>query len=96
MMKILSLLLSIAGLCLHQGVEAFAPTTPVGLGRVSSNHHPRVSKTAVQAMDAAMIAEMETARAAFILCLAGALGTAAVGREGELKWIWDHSQKYLR
>lgn len=32
-------------------------------------------------MDAAMISEMETARAAFVLCLAGALGTAAVGRE---------------
>lgn len=32
-------------------------------------------------MDAAMIEEMQTARAAFILCFAGALGTAAVGRE---------------
>jgi len=80
-MKNISLLLSTAGLCLHLGVEAFAPTTLVGLGHISSNHHARVSKTAVQAMDAAMIQEMETARAAFALCFAGAIGTAAVGRE---------------
>merc|ERR1719356_198348 len=32
-------------------------------------------------MDAAMISEMETARAAFVLAFAGAAGTAAVGRE---------------
>lgn len=81
MMKNFSLLLSIAGFCLHRGVEAFAPTTSVGFGPVSSNQHQRVSKTAVQAMDAAMIAEMQTARAAFVLCFAGAIGTAAVGRE---------------
>lgn len=81
MMKNISLLLSVAGLCLNRGVEAFVPTTSVGLGRVSSNHQQKVSTTAVQAMDAAMIQEMETARAAFVLCFAGAIGTAAVGRE---------------
>ena len=96
MMKIISLLLSIAGLCLYQGAEAFAPTTSVGLGHVSSTHQPRVSTTAVHAMDAAMISEMETARAAFVLCLAGALGTAAVGREGEYEDMRDDSSKFLR
>ena len=47
----------------------------------SKNEAP--TTTAIGMLDAAMISEMETARAAFVLCLAGALGTAAVGREGE-------------
>jgi hypothetical protein len=78
MMKNLSLLLAVAGLW-H--TNAFISKAPVGLGRVSSSQE--ASTTAVKAMDAAMVAEMETARAAFCLCFAGALGTAAVGRQGE-------------
>lgn len=75
-MKNLSLLLAVAGLW-H--TNAFISKAPVGLGRVSSSQE--ASTTAVKAMDAAMVAEMETARAAFCLCFAGALGTAAVGRQ---------------
>ena len=33
-------------------------------------------------MDAAAIQEIEAARAAFVLCFFGAVGSAAVGREG--------------
>ena len=64
-------------------MNAFAPKSSVGLGRVSPLSNPAASSTAVKVMDAAAIQEMETARAAFVLCFAGALGTAAVGREGE-------------
>jgi len=81
MMKNISLLLSIAGLCL---TNAFVPKASVGLGRMSSSsNHQEASTTttAMRAMDVGMIQEMETARAAFVLCFAGALGTAAVGRE---------------
>ena len=86
-MKNISLLLSIAGLCL---TNAFVPKASVGLGRMSSSsNHQEASTTttAMRAMDVGMIQEMETARAAFVLCFAGALGTAAVGREGELRPI---------
>ena len=34
-------------------------------------------------MDSAMVLDMESARAAFVLCFFGAIGSAAVGREGE-------------
>lgn len=78
MMKNFSLLLSIAGLCV---TDAFAPTTSVGLGRVSSNHQREVSTTAVGAIDGAMIQNIAEARAAFVICAVAALGTAAVGRE---------------
>lgn len=81
-MRNLSLLLSVAGFCLLNGATAFVPKASVGLGRVSAPFAKEApTTTAIGAMDAAMISEMETARAAFVLCLAGALGTAAVGRE---------------
>ena len=34
-------------------------------------------------MDPAMVLDMESARAAFVLCFFGAIGSAAVGREGK-------------
>lgn len=75
MMKNISLLLSFAGIC-----NAFVPkTTTFGLGQISAPKAP--STTAMSVVDAAMISEMVTARSAFVLCFAGALGTAAVGRE---------------
>ena len=88
-MKNISLLLSIAGLCL---TNAFVPKASVGLGHMSSSsssnyQEASTTTTAMRAMDVGMIQEMETARAAFVLCFAGALGTAAVGREGELRPI---------
>ena len=84
MMRNASLLLSIAGLCLLKAGNAFVPKVSVGLGRVSTSFSTKEAPTTTAiGMDAAMISEMETARAAFVLCLAGALGTAAVGREGE-------------
>ena len=85
MMKNVSLLLSVAGFGLLNGANAFVPKATVGMGRVSAPLAP--STTAIGAIDAAMISEMETARTAFVLCLAGALGTAAVGREGEFESI---------
>lgn len=86
-MKNASLLLSVAGLCLLNTGSAFVPKASVGMGRVSASisNKEASTTTAIAAMDAAMISEMETARAAFVLCLAGALGTAAVGREGEFE-----------
>mmetsp|Transcript_4140 Transcript_4140/g.9849 ORF Transcript_4140/g.9849 Transcript_4140/m.9849 type:complete len:287 (+) Transcript_4140:61-921(+) len=83
MMKSASLLLSVAGLCLLNTGSAFVPKGTVGMGRVSTSFSNKEAPTttAIGAVDAAMISEMETARAAFVLCLAGALGTAAVGRE---------------
>jgi len=82
-MKSASLLLSVAGLCLLNTGSAFVPKGTVGMGRVSTSFSNKEAPTttAIGAVDAAMISEMETARAAFVLCLAGALGTAAVGRE---------------
>lgn len=81
-MRNASLLLSVAGLCLLNAGNAFVPKVSVGLGRVSTSFSNKVAPTTTAiGMDAAMISEMETARAAFVLCLAGALGTAAVGRE---------------
>lgn len=83
MIRNASILLSIAGLCLLNTGSAFVPKASVGMGRVSPSlaDSEAPSTTAMGMMDAAMISEMETARAAFVLCLAGALGTAAVGRE---------------
>lgn len=83
MMRNVSLFLSIAGMCLLQRGNAFAPKVSVGLGRVST---PFLNKeapttTAIGAIDAAMIEDMIISRSAFVLCFAGALGTAAVGRE---------------
>jgi len=77
-------LLSIAGLCLLNGgrqSDAFVPKASVGLGHISSSKNQETSTTAVGVIDAGMISEMQGARAAFVLCFAGALGTAAVGRE---------------
>lgn len=82
MMRNASILLSIAGLCLLNTGSAFVPKVSVGMGRVSTSFSNKETPTTTAiGMDAAMISEMETARAAFVLCLAGALGTAAVGRE---------------
>ena len=89
-MRNVSLLLSVAGFCLLNGANAFVPKASVGMGRVSAPFAKEApTTTAIGAMDAAMISEMETARAAFVLCLAGALGTAAVGREGEFESIFS-------
>ena len=87
MMKNASLLLSVVGLCLLNTGSAFVPKGSVGMGRLSTSFSNKEAPTttAIGAVDAAMISEMETARAAFVLCLAGALGTAAVGREGEFE-----------
>ena len=84
MMKIASLLLSAVALCLLNTSNAFVPKVSVGMGKMSTTFSKNEAPTTTAiGMDAAMISEMETARAAFVLCLAGALGTAAVGREGE-------------
>ena len=61
----------------HKNAPAPAPATAT-IGR---NKKQRQSLTPLQ-MDPAMIQDMETARIAFALCFFGAIGSAAVGREG--------------
>lgn len=98
MMKIASLLLSAVALCLLNTSNAFVPKVSVGMGKMSTTFSKNEAPTTTAiGMDAAMISEMETARAAFVLCLAGALGTAAVGREGEfgIEWLENIYQNTL-
>lgn len=61
----------IAALCANL-IHGFAPM---------SNNVIKPSNTALN-LDAAAIQEIESSRAAFVLCFAGAIGSAAVGREG--------------
>ena len=64
----------------HTGfVKAFVP---INHGATSSRHHMPTSTSMNMIMDAAAIQEIEAARAAFVLCFFGAVGSAAVGREG--------------
>lgn len=63
----------ITGFCLLSFGNGFAPA-------IKTSTKPNLM---VRNMDAAAIQEIEAARSAFVLCFAGAIGSAAVGREGE-------------
>ena len=74
-------------LLVHAGFVVKAFVVPINHGASSSSchHMPTTSTTSTSMnmiMDAAAIQEIEAARAAFVLCFFGAVGSAAVGREG--------------
>ena len=85
-MKMLFGLSFITGFCLLSFGNGFAPA-------IKTSIKPNLM---VRNMDAAAIQEIEAARSAFVLCLAGALGSAAVGREGEFWFVVSLSSEWIR